>query len=175
MKAQVIAIVVAVLIVIPLISADVKLIDVSVDGSACIFKVNDKIVVVKERNTQVVDGYSIYVQEAYPLHSQAKDNDACKALVSFSGKTPRVIAEGAEDSKNKQDIKNLEGSNSAVNNNSNPEGNNTLGREYVEHQAASEIVTVQDALEKTNAITSSSVKVPAYWVRLISFWKRLFS
>lgn len=148
------------LIGIPTVFADVKLLDVSADGTACIFKVNNKITVVEERDTKVVDGYRIYVQEAYPLHSQAKDSDKCKALISFSGKGLTTVSEGDAVNKNER--------NSSIANTTTNETNDDQG-------AANNISLVQTMTKKEAALHKPIAQAPTYWQRLWSFWKRLFT
>lgn len=74
-----------ILLIIPTVTAEVKLIDVDADGTACIFDVNGKTAVVNERDTKTVNGYRIWVKEAHPLNSEARDEDKCEALISFVG------------------------------------------------------------------------------------------
>lgn len=166
--------IVLLLSIFPAVSADVKLIDVSADGTACIFKVNSKIVVVEERDTKVVDGYRIYVQEAYPLHSQAEDSDKCKALVSFSGKGLTTVAEGEAVNKNTSSndaaINTTKANISSVNTAVNTAVNTTSS---VVNQTNATNTTAQK--KQTAALNKPIAQAPTYGQRLWSFWKRLFT
>ena len=74
-----------IILLLPFATASVQLIDVDTQGTACIFDVNGKVAVVNEKDTKTVNGYRIWVKQAYPLNSQAKDEDKCDALISFVG------------------------------------------------------------------------------------------
>lgn len=63
-------------------SGDITLIDVSADGQSCIFNVNGKTIVVDKRDKQTVEGVTIYVQDVYPVNSEAQNTDRCKFMYS---------------------------------------------------------------------------------------------
>ncbi len=66
---------------------DITLVDVSADGQSCIFNVYGKTVVVDRRDTATVNGVTIYVQEVYPVNSEAQDTDRCKFMYSGAVQT----------------------------------------------------------------------------------------
>jgi hypothetical protein len=49
-------------------------------SSGCIFKVNGVTGVVDYRDTEIINGVSIYVQEVYAVNTEAKDKDNCAFL-----------------------------------------------------------------------------------------------
>ncbi|MEK6920969.1 MAG: hypothetical protein AABX82_03745, partial [Nanoarchaeota archaeon] len=57
---------------------EIIFIDVTVgdtkEESACIFEVNGKTVVIDRREKETVDGITIYVQEVYPVNTEAQEN-----------------------------------------------------------------------------------------------------
>jgi hypothetical protein len=86
------------LLIVPTVVAEVKLIDVDAEGTACIFDVDGKIAVVEERDTKEVNGYRIWVKEAHRLNSEARDEDKCEALISvMSGATTQTLDEEKEE------------------------------------------------------------------------------
>ncbi|MBI5073107.1 hypothetical protein HZA99_04775 [Candidatus Woesearchaeota archaeon] len=72
-------------------NAAIMLVDVSVgatkEESACIFKVNGNTVVVNRHQTETYDGITIFVEEVYPVNTEARDQDRCKFLYSIAGQT----------------------------------------------------------------------------------------
>lgn len=73
--------------------ASIILVDVSVgatkEESACIFKVNGNTVVVNRHQTETYDGVTIFVEEVYPVNTEAQDQDRCKFLYSIAGQTAK--------------------------------------------------------------------------------------
>jgi hypothetical protein len=63
-------------------SGEITLIDVSADGQSCIFSVYGKTIVVDKRDKQTVEGVTIYVQDVYPVNSEAQNADRCKFMYS---------------------------------------------------------------------------------------------
>ena len=63
-------------------SSNITLVDVSADGESCIFNIYGKTVVVDKRDTVTTDGVTIYVQDVYPVNSEAQTTDRCKFMYS---------------------------------------------------------------------------------------------
>ena len=67
---------------------EITFIDVTVgdtiEDSACIFEINGKTVVIDRREKETVDGITIYVQEVYPVNTEAQENDRCEFLYSVA-------------------------------------------------------------------------------------------
>ncbi|MFA6887928.1 MAG: hypothetical protein WC254_00345 [Candidatus Woesearchaeota archaeon] len=63
-------------------TSDITLVDVSSDGESCIFNVYGKTVVVDKRDTVTTNGVTIYVQEVYPVNTEAQNTDRCKFMYS---------------------------------------------------------------------------------------------
>lgn len=72
-------------------SPDITLVDVSADGESCIFNIYGKTVVVDKRDTVTTDGITIYVQDVYPVNSEAQDTDRCKFMYSGMAETEDTI------------------------------------------------------------------------------------
>jgi len=62
----------------------VMLVDVTEDGDACIISVDGYSKLIYVGDDMTINGVYIKVFDAYPTHSQLKDNDACKVFVGSS-------------------------------------------------------------------------------------------
>ncbi len=60
----------------------ISLMDVTVDGDSCGIMFDEEIYWIDVGASETIDGIYIKVFEAYPVHSQTQDNDACQVFIS---------------------------------------------------------------------------------------------
>jgi len=79
----------------------IMLVDVTEKGDACGISVDGYTTWINVKKDKIINGVYIKVFEAYPVHSQLQDNDACKVFIGGTVyKTPEVKIEKNETAEN---------------------------------------------------------------------------
>lgn len=132
----------------------IKLIDVTNDGDSCGFEIDGKMMWIDVGKEKTVNGVYIKVFDAYPVHSQLQDNDACQVFIGGT-LTPAVEPQSYDQ------IDETE--------------NQTIEKEIDQTDInLTEQPPEVENIEKDLEVIAQEDKKPTFWEWIVGFFKAIF-